>query len=262
MQPSLVLACLAISTFMKSSELNGGSAGRLRAMWLRDSAQSALEASFNARWIEPTLAQAAWVSALCITRRATHPLLTHPCPGDSQLLAMFEMCAHPYHSSERSSSSLVMLDSIIRSLALTSIDANEPSASVFSPRAVPVVPVPALARVSRQEGCSCRTLTLGHVSRSSHEHTPLWAATAAWHPDWTYAEIRKEESRRLCWSTLQLAAGHTAHAAAFSTPPLDFFCIQPGNVCPFRGSDVPCWLTCGIVCVVVSRGGIGAVVHV
>ncbi|KAF8527466.1 hypothetical protein BU17DRAFT_81636 [Hysterangium stoloniferum] len=204
MQPSLVLAGLALSTFMKSSEINRGSAGRLRAMWLRDAAQSSLEASFNAQWIEPTLAQAAW------------------------LLALFEMCAHPCHSYERSNSAMVMLDSIIRSLGLTAIDADNPRVSLFKSRAVPVVPVPATARVS-SEGCSCLALTLGHNSRSSHVHTPLWVATAAWNPDWTVAEIRKEESRRLCWSSLQIAAGHTSHSAAFSVPPLDYFCIQPSN---------------------------------
>lgn len=224
MQPSLILSVLALSTFMKSSELNGGNAGRLRALWLRDAAQSALEASFNAQWIEPTLAQAAWVS------RPSRITDRHSYPSGYQLLALFETCAHPYHSAERSSSSMVMLDSIIRSLALTTIDANDPDASVFSHRAVPVVPVATPSRVSRQEGCSCRSLTLGQVSRSSHEHTPLWAATAAWNPDWSYAEIRKEESRRLCWSSLQLAAGHTSHAAAFSAAPLDYFCIQPANV--------------------------------
>lgn len=62
MQPCLILSGLAVSTFMRSSEIDQGSAGRNRALWLRDAAQSALEASFNAQWIEPTLAQAAWVS--------------------------------------------------------------------------------------------------------------------------------------------------------------------------------------------------------
>lgn len=140
------------------------------------------------------------------------------------------MCAHPYHSTERTNSSMVMLDSIIRSLSLTTIDADHPYVSVFQPRSVPIISVVSNAKVSRQVGCSCRALTLGQVSRSSHEHTPLWTATAAWNPDWTIAEVRKEECRRLCWSTLQLAAGHTAHAAAFSASPVDYFCIQPANV--------------------------------
>jgi len=62
MQPSLVLAGLALSTFMASSEINRGNTGRMRSLWLRDMAQAALDASFNAQWIEPALAQAAWVS--------------------------------------------------------------------------------------------------------------------------------------------------------------------------------------------------------
>jgi len=62
-QPSLVLALLTISTFWRSSELGYGNQGRERALRFRDEAQAALEASFNAGWIDETLAQAAWVSA-------------------------------------------------------------------------------------------------------------------------------------------------------------------------------------------------------
>jgi len=65
MQPSLVLSALALSTFMQSSEVEKGSAGRSRALWLRDMAQSSLEQSFNARWVDPTLAQGAWVRLRC-----------------------------------------------------------------------------------------------------------------------------------------------------------------------------------------------------
>ena len=62
-QPSLVLALLAISTFWRSSEIGYGNQGRERALRFRDEAQAALDASFNAGWIDETLAQAAWVSA-------------------------------------------------------------------------------------------------------------------------------------------------------------------------------------------------------
>lgn len=125
---------------------------------------------------------------------------------------------------------MVLLDSIIRMLRLTSIDEHDPRVSRFDSRNVPVVHVPVPSRVASRQGCCCASLTLGHNSPISHQHTPLWVATAAWNPDWTVAEIRKEESRRLCWSSLQIAAGHTAHAAAFSTPPLNYYCIQPSNV--------------------------------
>lgn len=62
LQPSLVLAMLAMSTFWQSSELGLGSNGREHALRFRDEAQGALDASFNAGWIDETLAQAAWVS--------------------------------------------------------------------------------------------------------------------------------------------------------------------------------------------------------
>jgi hypothetical protein len=65
MQPALVLALLAVSTFWQSSEIGFGGEGRERALTFRDEAQAALEASLNARWIDETLAQAAWV--MCST---------------------------------------------------------------------------------------------------------------------------------------------------------------------------------------------------
>lgn len=64
MQPSLVLSALAFATLMKSSETGLGAEGRRFAAWLRDAAQSSLEASLNVSWIEPSLAQAAFVSDL------------------------------------------------------------------------------------------------------------------------------------------------------------------------------------------------------
>ncbi|KAG6868627.1 hypothetical protein C0993_000217 [Termitomyces sp. T159_Od127] len=61
MQPSLILALLAMSTFWQSSEDGLGRLGRERSLRFRDEAQSALDASFNAGWIDETLAQSAWV---------------------------------------------------------------------------------------------------------------------------------------------------------------------------------------------------------
>ena len=60
-QPSLVLALLAVATFWQSSEIGYGKEGRERALRFRDEAQAAMDASFNAGWIDETLAQAAWV---------------------------------------------------------------------------------------------------------------------------------------------------------------------------------------------------------
>ena len=62
MQPSLVLASLAVSIYLQSSELGMGQEGRRMALKLRDEAQGMLQASLNARWVDESLAQAAWVS--------------------------------------------------------------------------------------------------------------------------------------------------------------------------------------------------------
>jgi hypothetical protein len=64
MQPSLLLALIAVSLFWQSSELGMGQQGREKAMRFRNEAQCAFEASCNAGWIDETLAQAAWVSSL------------------------------------------------------------------------------------------------------------------------------------------------------------------------------------------------------
>lgn len=61
-QPGLVLAALALSTFWQSSEIGRGREGRTRALVFRIEAQNALEKSINAGWIDETLAQAAWVT--------------------------------------------------------------------------------------------------------------------------------------------------------------------------------------------------------
>ena len=61
MQPSLVLAALSLSVYLKSSDAEMGAYGRKRAFALRDMAQSALDASMNAGWIDLELGMAAWV---------------------------------------------------------------------------------------------------------------------------------------------------------------------------------------------------------
>ncbi|KAJ6508538.1 hypothetical protein C8R45DRAFT_967748 [Mycena sanguinolenta] len=221
-QPSLILAALALGIFFQSSEIGMGQRGRERALKFREEAQSAMEASLNAGWVDETLAQAAWI------------------------LAMFEICANPHHSSERSSSAMMTLDSIIRSLSLTMVDLNEPSTSTFSPGKVPAVtdgttvhygygphhhnyPYSSSLPVSADRGCSCNSLTLKELWPEALEHTPLWAQTPAWNPSWSDAEIRKESIRRLCWSAIVLAAGHSSYSSATHAHTVKLFIADPSN---------------------------------
>ncbi|CAE6421236.1 unnamed protein product [Rhizoctonia solani] len=220
-QPALILAALAYSTFTQSSEIERGQAGRTKAMELRVQAQAALDASLNSQRLDPTLAQAAW------------------------LLALFEVSAHPEHSTERSRSALMFLDGIIRLLGLTMLDAMDPQAAVFSADKVPMLPLSqrrdAPASAGKPLGapqppnstagaatCACHALSI--MCTTTHgQLTPFWVSSAGWNPNWNEAEIRREESRRLVWSALTLAAGFTAHDAAFAKDPTELHIIDAAN---------------------------------
>lgn len=244
MQPSLILSACALAIFWQSSEIGRGKPGRDLALQIRDQAESSLQASLNAGWIDETLAQAAW------------------------MLAIFEVCAHPQHSTQRSMSAMIMLDQIIRTLSLTFLDADNPEASVFVrgevPRVRPEVksenplatlhehhdssPDSPCETIVSVEGCNCASLSLGHQWASAFEHTPLWLSTPAWDESWTDGEIRKESCRRLCWSTVILAAGHSSYATANKTSGLDLFVTDPANV-SFRDCKCDSLLTCGCISV-------------
>lgn len=236
MQPSFLPAALAVATFFQSSEAGFGKEGRQKAMHLRDVAQGALEASLNARWIDEELAQAAWVSSfLCAFSYLTI----------RKLLALFEVCAHPNHTSERCSSGLVILDTIIRTLSLTFVDMEDPACTRFSPRSVPSVmsvsqswatdPLLSVGKGNSPssyvwQSCSCTSRSLAQRSAVAHKYTPLWLSSPGWDPSWSEAEIRKETCRRLCWSTLLLTAGHTSYVTSTKQPFSEFFVLEPANV--------------------------------
>lgn len=61
MQPALVLAILMFSNYLRSSMAELGVEGIERTLWLKEKAQAAIDASVNAQWVDPGLAQAAWV---------------------------------------------------------------------------------------------------------------------------------------------------------------------------------------------------------
>ncbi|OAX40959.1 hypothetical protein K503DRAFT_562213 [Rhizopogon vinicolor AM-OR11-026] len=225
MQPALLPAALAIATLFQSSEAGYGKEGRDRAVRLRDVAQGHLEASLNARWIDDSLAQAAW------------------------LLAFFEICPHPQYTRERSSSAILMLDMIIRCLSLTFIDLENPHSAKFSRRSVPTIaphtwntPLQVLYSGDHLlstsddsqpryplQGCSCSSMTLGARWSGAYEYTPLWVSAPGWDDSWTEAEVRKELCRRLCWSALSLVSGHTSYITATKRSPAELFLIEPAN---------------------------------
>ncbi|KAI0671084.1 hypothetical protein C8Q78DRAFT_1033916 [Trametes maxima] len=226
LQPSLIMSMLAVGTFVQSSELRLGVRGRKRAMKLIDQAHSALQASLSSNWTDVGLIQAAW------------------------LLAFFEMQAHPDQSTVRSRSAFLLLDSLIRLFSLTTLDVDVPSSrfSLFavqnSAQPAPTAQDPGLAQydcannffalippleaappeshhaheqVPAAAGCSCEQYTLKQQWPAVLEVAPLWQATAMWPTALTEGEIRKEECRRLVWSSVTLAAGHNSYTSAGST---------------------------------------------
>ena len=226
-----------------------------------------------------------------------------------QLLAFFEICAHPLHSTTRVRSSMGLLDSLLRTMKLLSLDEADPRASVFT-SVIPVVapdpshiphpsieahththapihpsvesmPIPVrwqpsdslrpalpspdfqhnahlISQQARrstpllpherssvvQSPCHCMTFTLGHTWPMVKEFAPLWDMTPTWQSEWTESDIRKEECRRLVWSSVMLSAGHSSYTAASSEiQTQQLFLMDPRNV-----SAVIC------VCVVLGFG--------
>ncbi|KAG8869351.1 hypothetical protein FRB97_001322, partial [Tulasnella sp. 331] len=126
-QPALVLSMLAYSKFIQSSSdpiCKKGLEERERtwrqSVVLRDLAQASFEASYNAGWIDLPLAQAAWI------------------------LALFEISSHRHSTLHRMRSSAALLDTVIHTLGLMSIDAGDPRAATFAADAVPALgrPIP------------------------------------------------------------------------------------------------------------------------
>lgn len=247
MQPCLVLALLAMSVFWQSSEVELGEQGRIHALRLRDEAQAALEASISSRWIDETVAQAAWV-------RRTARKWFNCAHLTLKVLAMFEICGHPTQSAARAMSALTLLDSLIRSLSLTLLDADDADTSLFSPHSVPTVPQKPAWEYSAYQagsnhpgitddstryvstiptmsiGCGCKALTLASNWALTNEHVPIWSPTPAWNATWTVGDIRKESCRRLCWSSMSLAAGHVSYMSANRVKPPELFISNPANV--------------------------------
>lgn len=144
------------------------------------------------------------------------------------------------------------LDSVIRYLSLTTLDADDPRVTRFAQRP-PVAgvtgPEPGnegrtlqgasaqqsvLQSVQQrhpQDRCWCSFYTLERTSPNSVELVPGWSHTLAV-TTLTDAEERREESRRLVWSSISLTANWTAYNAATLTPQINLPIIDPANVRP------------------------------
>lgn len=195
MQPALIYACLAMAKLIRSSEVELGANGSAHALGLRDAAQAHLRESWNIRWVDLGLAEAAMV------------------------LALFETSAHPQHDDASVEAALILLDKIIEALQLTTLDTRDPDTLDHS------TGVPTVANTHPPpKQCDCASI-------ASSDGSNTWSFQLAWDPLWSEAEVKSEETRRLCWSALILVANHTAARAAEHRKPLNLFLVDPSNVC-------------------------------
>ncbi|KAI0630955.1 hypothetical protein C8Q77DRAFT_1130258 [Trametes polyzona] len=229
-QPGLVLAALALSTLLQSSELEFGSKGMDMALRLVDQAYAAFYASLNCGWVDVGLAKAAY------------------------LLTAFELQAHPKaRRPHRTREAMGLLDSLIRYLALTTLDIDDSHTTIFLPHAVPTVrrevpllhtetpephplqvamavlpfadedddaPSPnssavlstSLASTSSsaqndptvRDRCGCQAYSLGEHYPRVRQLAPQFAQMPMWPAHASAAELRKEECRRLVWASVVL----------------------------------------------------------
>ncbi|KAJ7167044.1 hypothetical protein C8R46DRAFT_1095851 [Mycena filopes] len=210
-QPAFILAGLALAELMRSSESERGSVGRERAAWLRDNAQNALTIAMsggNGEWIDASLAEAALI------------------------LVLYESSAHPHYQPERVATALRVLDQILKTISISTLDIMDQGVARFANNSVPIVTVPYRPHQYERK-CSCMP-----PGSPPPDNTQTWSSPLRWDPMWTANEVRSEECRRLCWSALSLATSYLIQCAAFDrempvlelSNPASYAILFPGEV--------------------------------
>ncbi|KAJ7762935.1 hypothetical protein B0H16DRAFT_1311418 [Mycena metata] len=210
-QPAFILAGLALAELMRSSESERGVVGRDRAAWLRDNAQNALTIAMsggNGDWIDASLAEAALI------------------------LVLYESSAHPQYQPERVAAALRVLDQILKTISVSTLDIMDQGVARFANQSVPIVTVPYRPHQYEQK-CTCMP-----PGSPPPDTTQTWLSPLRWDPTWTANEVRNEECRRLCWSALSLATSYLIQCAAFDrempvlelSNPASYAILFPGEV--------------------------------
>ncbi len=160
------------------------------------------------------------------------------------------MQGHSQQTWCRCQGAIQLLDSLIRLLSLTTLDADRPEAhyAIFAtsarssggqpmfndhtgsyahPFAPPegispqvTIDIPKLGShtpgpvMGTATGCACLKYALKEQWPTVSEVAPLWEMTTMWPDGLHEGEIRKEECRRLVWSSVMLSAGQNGYTAA------------------------------------------------
>ncbi|KAJ7121672.1 hypothetical protein C8R44DRAFT_786662 [Mycena epipterygia] len=210
-QPAFILAGLAMAELMRSSESERGAAGRSRAAWLRDHAQSALHIAMsggNGDWIDASLAEAALI------------------------LVLYETSAHPQYHPDRVATALRLLDQILQTISVSTIDVVDEEVARFAENTVPIVTVQYRPH-HYERRCTC-VPPGSPPPDTSHS----WTSPLRWDPTWTDIEVRNEECRRLSWSALSLASSYLIQCVAFDrempvlelSNPANYTILFPGEI--------------------------------
>jgi len=203
LQPSLILAMFSITTLAKSTREGPDGPGRKRALMYAEAGQSMLQQSIISQSMDPTMAQAALI------------------------LAAFEAYPHGNHASHRFANALQNLDTIIQAFQLLALDVNDERASIFIPGQIPL-----LANDS-DDVLSVRPIkadTSPTDSSSKGQALAKWAPEPAWPLQWTPAEIRQDELRRMCWIASSMAGHLSQFRSMTGQRPIDFYMAKPENV--------------------------------
>lgn len=77
--------------------------------------------------------------------------------------------------------------------------------------------------------CPCHALSLAHSPEAARS-TPIWTTMPRWPETTDWVEIKKEEARRLVWSSITMLSSDAAWRAAAGQLQLDLHLARPENV--------------------------------
>ncbi|KAG9033427.1 hypothetical protein FRB95_014793 [Tulasnella sp. JGI-2019a] len=266
-QPSLVLSILAYSKLLQSErDTKRKDPEERERSWkqsvaLRNLAQASFDASYNAGWVDLPLAQAAWILVLyeicshpdCTLYRmqsamslldnvirvlgltsldATDPRVHMFAPNDVPALGR----PPPNGVREQAlklgySSPMGLLPAPPAGPSSNATLVRYQATSLSSPYNdwKSLMGQPSENGSSDIASCPCRALSLVN-SPEALRCTPTWASLPRWVPNATYAEIRKEEGRRLVWGAVVMLGSEAAARQAGGILQLDLYVTKPENL--------------------------------
>ncbi|KAG9028558.1 hypothetical protein FRB95_006339 [Tulasnella sp. JGI-2019a] len=266
-QPSLVLSILAYSKLVqldeetKKKDLETHERSWRQSVALRDLAQASFEASYNAGWIDVPLAQAAWI--LVLYEICPHPN-SAPLRRQSAIYLLDNViCALGLTSLDATNPRAALFaPNVVPALGRPPSNCAKYQAATFTPSSVmgypptpPPTPLSSRGALARYQAtilqtpfdnpldqpqpqnnhglgdvitCLCQSLSLGR-STDVLRFTPLWDAMPRWVPNMTWADIRKEEGRRLVWSALGMLGQDAAMRQASAIPQQDLHVTKQEN---------------------------------